>query len=108
MKNFALVIAFALLAAVPASAAEISKAAPAAPVATLELPAQGETPLFLGIHQLPPRCYAVTGTSCETAGSTMACTDDCSNNLSCTCYNYYGGPFNLTILGRYWICSEEC
>jgi hypothetical protein len=34
MKNFALVIAFALLAVVPASAAEISKAAPAAPAMT--------------------------------------------------------------------------
>jgi hypothetical protein len=34
MKNFALVIAFALLAVVPAPAAEISKAAPAAPAMT--------------------------------------------------------------------------
>jgi hypothetical protein len=109
MKNFALMIAFALLAAVPASAAEISKTAPAAPAATLEQPAQEAVPLFAGfIHQFPPRCYTLQGTSCQTAGSTTACTDVCSNNLSCTCYNYYGGPFNNTIIGRYWLCSEEC
>jgi len=108
MKNFALVIAFALLAAVPASAAEIVKAAPAAPVVTLEQPAKGETPLFLGIHQITPRCYALQGTSCDRVGSTTACTDSCFNNLSCTCYNYYGGPYNQTIIGRYWLCNEEC
>lgn len=108
MKNFALVIAFALLAAVSASAAETSQAAPTAPAMTLENPAQGAAPLFLGIHQLPPRCYTLQGTSCPTAGSTTACTDACSNNLSCTCYNYYGGPFNQTIIGRYWLCMEEC
>ena len=108
MKNFALMIAFALLAAVPASAAEIAKAAPAAPAMTLEHPAQGPAPLFLGIHQITPRCYALQGTSCQGAGSTTACTDVCNNNLSCTCYNYYGGPYNQTIIGQYWLCNEEC
>jgi hypothetical protein len=108
MKNFALVIAFALLAAVPASAAEISKSAPAAPAVTLEHPAQGPAPLFLGILQITPRCYTLQGTSCPTDGATTACTDSCSYGLSCTCYNYYGGPYNQTIIGRYWLCMEEC
>jgi hypothetical protein len=109
MKNFALVIAFALLAVVPASAAEISKAAPAAPAMTPVQQTQEAIPLFAGfIHQPVPRCYAMEGTSCQTAGSTTACTDVCFNNLSCTCYDYYGGPYNNTFLGRYWHCNEEC
>ena len=105
MKNFALVIAFAFLAAVSASAAEVSKTAPAT---TLEQQTQMPLPLFLGIHQLTPRCYTLDGTSCPAAGATQACTDACSNQLSCTCYNYYGGPYGQTIIGRYWVCDWEC
>lgn len=106
MKNFALVIAFALLAAVPASAAEICKAAPAT---TLGQQTQEEIPLFAGFRPMPvPRCYALNGTSCQTAGSTTACTDVCFNSLSCTCYNYYGGTYNNVFLGRYWDCDDEC
>jgi hypothetical protein len=107
MKNFALVIAFALLAAVPASAAEICKAAPAT---TLGQQTQEAIPLFAGlIKPVPvPRCYTLDGTSCPAAGATTACTDVCHNNLSCTCYNYYGGPYNTTFLGRYWDCYDEC
>jgi hypothetical protein len=108
MKNFALVIAFALLAVVPASAAEITKAAPACLAMTPVQQTQEATVLFASFHEPVPRCYAMEGTSCQTAGSTTACTDSCSYNLSCTCYNYYGGPYNNTFLGRYWHCNEEC
>ncbi|HWM89411.1 MAG TPA: hypothetical protein VN493_01445 [Thermoanaerobaculia bacterium] len=110
MKNFALVIAFALLAAVPASAAsaaEISKPVPAmTPVKqTLEV-----IPLFQKgpIQPYPPRCYTLHGNSCPAAGATQACTDVCNNNLSCTCHNFYGGPYGTTFLGRYWVCDYEC
>ncbi len=113
MKNFALVIAFALLAAVPASAAEISSEIfKAAPATTLEQQTQVASPLFAAIIHPPPppapRCYILNGTSCSPAGATTACTDACNNKLSCTCTNYYGGPFGTTFIGRYWRCSIEC
>ena len=108
MKNFALVIAVALLAALPASAAETSQAAPAAPAMTLEHPAQRSAPLFLVVERFRPRCYTLQGTTCQTAGSTAACTDACSDLLSCTCENFYGGPFHNTLIGRYWVCMDEC
>ncbi len=78
MKNFALVIAFALLAAVPVSAAEIL---PATPAMTPAQQSQEVIPLFAGIVLPPPRCYTLDGTSCPTAGATKACTDVCQNAL---------------------------
>ena len=106
MKNFALVIAFALLATVPASAAEISQAAPATPA--LELPAQIPAPVFDGPKPLAPYCSTLQGTSCPAAGATTACTDVCHNQLSCTCYNIYAPPYYITVIGRYWGCDYEC
>jgi hypothetical protein len=107
MKNFALLVAFALLAfAVPASAAETSKAVPekAAPATTLELQIEGSVPPVEMIR--PPilqYCSAVQGTSCSTVGSTQACTDVCSNHLSCTCTYYYSNPSV-----HFWNCDWEC
>ena len=105
MKNFALVIAFALLAAVPASAAETSKAAPAMTPAN-------QTEAAMLMFQRPiqpiPYCHTLHGYSCPSAGATRACTDVCNNNLSCTCHNFYGGPYGTTFLGRYWVCDYEC
>lgn len=108
MKNFVLVVAFALLATVPALAAEISKAAPTTPA--LEQQAQGTTPVFEAnfIRMPTPYCSTLQGTSCPTAGTTTACTDVCNNQLSCTCYNVYGPPYYTTIVGRYWYCDYEC
>ena len=109
MKNFVLVIAFVLLAAVSASAAEISQAAPAAsPTPALEQLVGTPPPLFMGPHQLPPRCYTLQGTSCPAAGATTACTDVCNNALSCTCYNTYAPPYYVIVTGHYWYCNEEC
>ena len=105
MKNFALAIAFALLAAVPAPAAEIFKAAPAMTPANQT---QEAIPLFGRPIQPVPYCHTLHGNSCPTAGATRACTDVCNNNLSCTCYNFYGGPYGTTFLGRYWVCDYEC
>ncbi|HZF13158.1 MAG TPA: hypothetical protein VFE33_30570 [Thermoanaerobaculia bacterium] len=99
MKNFAFVVAFVLLSlAVPASAAEIAKAAPAATV-------QAQTPaplpwLEMGIKPLLQRCSLVQGTSCPTVGATMACTDACNDQLSCTCIFFNGV--------RFWDCLVEC
>jgi len=109
MKNFALVIAFVLLAAVSASAAEISKAAPATPA--LEQPTQGAPLLFEANFKVPvltPYCSSLHGTSCPAAGATTACTDVCHNQLSCTCYNIYAPPYYVTVVGRYWYCDYEC
>lgn len=109
MKNFALVIAFALLATVPASAAEISTATPATPA--LEQLTPGTTPQFAATIKRPvlvPYCSAVQGTSCPAAGATTACTDVCHNQLSCTCYNIYAPPYYITVIGRYWGCDYEC
>lgn len=106
MKNFALVIAFVLLATVSASAAEISKAAPATPA--LEQLGGTPPPLFMGPHQLPPRCYALQGTTCSPSGATTACTDVCNNHLSCTCQNIYAPPYYITVIGHYWDCDDEC
>lgn len=93
MKNFVLVIAFALLATVSASAAEVPQACPAM---SIEQQTPEAIPLAFGPIQLIPRCYAVNGTSCPTNGATRACTDACNNNLSCTCYSHF------------WYCNQEC
>jgi len=109
MKNFMLVIAFALLAALPASAAESSEISKAAPATTLAQQTPDMTPLFAAIIHVPvPRCYTLHGTSCSSTGATTPCTDACNYNLSCTCQNYYGGPYGTTLIGRYWICDYEC
>jgi hypothetical protein len=105
MKNFALVIAFVFLAAVPGPAAEISTAAP---VITFEQQPQEAIPLYVGNPEVVPRCSAVDGTSCTTTGATKACTDACNNKLSCTCYERWGGTYGTTFLGRYWRCDWEC
>jgi hypothetical protein len=102
MKNFVLVLAFALLPLVPASAAEISKVAPAT---TLEQQTKGSVAPVEMIHQPVPYCSAVQGTSCAGAGSTQACTDACNNQLSCTCSYYYYSPYSYTLL---WNCDWEC
>jgi hypothetical protein len=101
MKNFALMVAFALLPlAVPASAAEISKAAPAT---TLEQITGQAPPLEMMRPPLTPYCSAVQGTSCTTVGATTPCTDVCSNQLSCTCGYNYSNP-NV----KFWNCDWEC
>jgi hypothetical protein len=98
MKTFALGVALALLAltlTIPTSAAEISKAAPAT---TLEQQTTEFIPPFeLMFRQ---RCSVLQGTSCPTVGATMACTDACSDLLSCTCISFNGS--------RFWNCSIEC
>jgi hypothetical protein len=110
MKKLALVIVFALLAAIPASAAEIPTAAPTDPAAPAMTPAQpaGDLIFLVGGIQPIPRCYTIDGTSCTTTGATKACTDACHNSLSCTCYERWGGTYGTTFLGRYWRCSVEC
>jgi|GraSoiStandDraft_5_1057265.scaffolds.fasta_scaffold189305_1 hypothetical protein len=107
MKKFALVLAFVLLATVSASAAEISAAAPATP-ALGQLTGGTPPPLFMGPHQLPPRCYTLQGTSCSPSGATTACTDACNDALSCTCENIYAPPYYITVIGHYWNCLQEC
>jgi hypothetical protein len=111
MKKLALVIAFALLASVSVSAAEISQAAPVTPAASaLEQQVQGTPPLFFEANFRPPvpRCYTVDGTSCPAAGATTPCTDVCNNALSCTCYNTYAPPYYIIVTGHYWRCLQEC
>jgi hypothetical protein len=104
MKKFALVLAFALLPlAVPASAAEISKVAPAT---TPEQQIKGPVAPVEMMYPLPPLiqyCSVVQGTSCTTVGSTKACTDVCGDQLSCTCSYYYSNP-NV----HFWDCDWEC
>jgi hypothetical protein len=114
MKKFALAIAFALLAAVPSSAAEISageifQAAPAmTPAMTPINQTQEAIPLLVGPIKPIPRCYTVEGTSCSTTGAFKACTDVCHNALSCECYERWGGTYGTTFLGRFWDCFDEC
>jgi hypothetical protein len=104
MKSFTFVVAFALLPlAAPASAAEISKVAPAP---TLEQATEGPVAPVERMYPPPPlieRCSVVQGTSCTTVGSTKACTDVCNNQLSCTCSYYYSNP-NV----HFWDCDWEC
>jgi hypothetical protein len=93
MKNLAFVFAFVLLAlALPASAADISTTAPAP---TLEKQIEGPPPPIELIKILLPYCSTIQG-SCSPNGSTTPCTDICSNQLSCTCYNHL------------WYCNLEC
>jgi hypothetical protein len=104
MKNFALVLAFALLPiAVPGSADESSTVAPAT---TLKQQIEGPVAPLDMMYPPPPlvqRCSAVQGTSCTTVGSTQPCTDVCNNQLSCTCSYYYSNP-NV----YFWDCDWEC
>jgi hypothetical protein len=94
MRKLALLMAFALFAlTVPASAAEISQAAPAV---TPEHQIEGPLPMLERVIKPIPRCSAVTGT-CSPTGSTMACTDACNNHLSCTC-----------TASHTWFCQQEC
>jgi hypothetical protein len=109
MKKLALVVAFALLAAISVSGSEIPKVAPA--TTTLDQQAQRTPPLFFeaNFKVPPPRCSALDGTSCPTDGATTACTDVCNDALSCTCYSYYTGyPVHPVLVGRYWYCNQEC
>jgi hypothetical protein len=101
MKKLALVVALALVLlplAVPASAAEIAKTAPAA--TTVEQQTQAPLPWLEVIIKPIPRCSAAQGTACSPVGSTMACTDACHNQLSCTCVFFNNQ--------RFWNCSIEC
>lgn len=102
MKRFALVIAFALLTAVPAFAAEISKTAPAMTPVKQTREAAPRSAWFL---DPVPRCYTLDGHSCQASGATQGCTDVCNNDLSCTCRDFY---YNSTYLGSYWVCDYEC
>jgi hypothetical protein len=104
MKSFT--FAFVLLAlAIPASAAEISTAAPA--MTPVQQAVGTVTPLELGSKILPPRCWTLQGTSCSSFGSTTACTDDCQNRLSCSCTYYYTYPYGHPS-DLFWNCSLEC
>jgi len=99
MKSFALVVAFTLLAAVPASAAETFKAVPSmTPVTQTRA---------ISLFAEAPRCYTLHGYSCAAygTGATQACTDACNNDLSCTCRDFY---YNSTFIGWYWVCDYEC
>jgi transcriptional regulator of nitric oxide reductase len=104
MKNFVLLAAFALLvAALPASAAEVP---PAPAAANLEQIFGGaDTPKEMGRPPLEivPFCWQVQGTTCTTVGATRPCTDVCNNNLSCSCTYYYSNPSF-----RFWNCDYEC
>lgn len=103
MKKFAFLVAFALLAlTLPMSAVETPEAVPAAPVVTLQEQIEGPaTPLMLIKPPIPiPFCWQVQGTSCPQVGATKACTDVCSNQLSCTCVAWSGQ--------RFWNCQQEC
>lgn len=102
MKNFALVIAVALLAlAVPASAGEISEAAFLTTLAQqIEAPL---SPINLGITPVPtaPFCDNVNSLACPRAGATTVCRDGCGYSVSCVCTTYVG-----TL--KYWSCGWQC
>ena len=102
MKNFALLVAIALVAfAVPASAGEISQAVLAS---TPEQQSERPVPPFEPVKPPPIEyCSAVQGTSCTTLGDRKSCTDVCSSQLSCTCGYDYGNPGVW-----YWNCDWEC
>lgn len=97
MKKFALAVAFALLATLQVSAAEISQAAPATTPLLQQIQGTTPPPLFKGPGPLIPRCSALDGTTCSSAGATTPCTDVCNNKLSCTCQS-----------GHFWYCNQEC
>jgi hypothetical protein len=102
MKNFALVVAVALLAlAVPASASEISEAAFLTTLAQqIEAPL---SPIDLGITPvpIPPSCDNVNSLACPRAGATTVCRDGCGYHVSCVCTTYVG-----TL--KYWNCGWQC
>lgn len=98
MKRFAFVAAFAFLAlTIPASAAEVSEAAPAT---TLQ---QLETENFLASLKIKMPCSFIEGTSCPYAGNTQTCYDVCGYAVSCTCTAYSPNP-NY----RFWRCGWQC
>ena len=107
MKKLVLVIALVFLAGLPMFAAENSPAQ-AVPAMTFDQQTTEAIPMLIGIIKPIQYCSTLHGTSCPSAGATTSCTDVCHNNLSCTCYNYYGGPYGTTFLGRYWYCDYEC
>ncbi len=102
MKNFALVVAVALLAlAVPASAGEISEAAPQmTPAQQIEAPL---SPIDLGITPVPvaPSCDNVNSLACPSAGATTVCRDGCGYKVTCVCTTHVG-PL------KYWVCGWQC
>lgn len=100
MKNFALLVALALLTlAVPASAAETLACVPM--TTTLEQQTEGPVPPLQMIPVLIPYCSNVHGTACTSqVGTKKSCTDVCRNNLSCTCVAWNGA--------KYWACDQEC
>lgn len=106
MKKFALLAVFALLlAALPASAGEVSPAPVVAPV-TLDQILEGTVTPQNKIKPpivIIPFCWQVQGTTCTSVGATRPCTDVCNNNLSCTCTYYYSNPSF-----RFWNCDYEC
>jgi hypothetical protein len=102
MKNFALLVAVALLAlAVPAAAGEITETAP------LMTPAQPVeallSPIDLGITPVPvpPSCDIVNSFACPTVGTTKVCRDGCGFPVTCVCTKHIG---NL----RFWVCGWQC
>ena len=101
MKNFALVVAVALLAlAVPASAGEISEIAP---LTTLTPQIEGPlSPIDLGITPVPTQsCDNVNSLACPSAGATTVCRDGCGHQVTCVCTTYVG-----TL--KYWSCGWQC
>jgi len=102
MKNFAILVAVALLAlAVPASADEISDAAFLTTLAQqVEAPLP---PIDLGIKPVPtrPSCDNVNSLPCSSAGSTTVCQDGCGFSVTCVCTTHVG-----TL--RYWVCGWQC
>lgn len=102
MKNFAFVVAVALLAlAVPASAGEISEAAFLTTLAQqIEAPL---SPIDQGITPFPPvpSCDNVNSLSCSRAGATTVCLDGCGRQVSCVCTTHVG-----TL--KYWSCGWQC
>ena len=99
MKNFALAVAVSLLAlaAVPASAGEISEAAFLTTLAQQTEAAPSSANLVI----IKLSCDAVNGSACPSAGATTTCRDVCGYQVSCVCTTYAG---NL----RYWRCGWQC
>ena len=99
MKNFVLAVAVALLAlaAVPASAGEISEAAFLTTLAQQAEPVPSSTNVVI-IRQ---SCDLLNGTVCPSVGATTTCRDVCGYQVSCVCTTYAG---NL----RYWRCGWQC
>jgi hypothetical protein len=101
MKSLAFVAALALLPlAAPASAAEISTAAP---VPTLQQQIGMSAPLDLLKLSPAQSCSVVRDTSCSRSGSTTPCFDACNDQFTCICTP---SPANPRVL--FWSCPVEC